>query len=75
MHQLPVSLNGEGLKKGTKVGEGAFREVAAYLVDHLKSRPWSSGNMETGFASVPPLVTMKCLNGEFNHLGGYDWGF
>ncbi|MCI89661.1 phosphatidylinositol 4-kinase gamma 4-like, partial [Trifolium medium] len=26
---LPLSLDGEGLKKGTRVGQGAFREVAA----------------------------------------------
>ncbi|KAF7826184.1 phosphatidylinositol 4-kinase gamma 4-like [Senna tora] len=31
---LPMSLDGEGLKKGTKVGQGAFREVAAYILDH-----------------------------------------
>ena len=34
-------LNGEGLRKGTRVGEGASREVAAYLLDH------------GGFAGVP----------------------
>ena len=33
-HGLPLSLDGEGLKKGTRVGEGALREVAAYLLDH-----------------------------------------
>ena len=33
---LPLSLDGEGLKKGTRVGEGAFREVAAYILDHPK---------------------------------------
>ncbi|CAI7856723.1 unnamed protein product [Closterium sp. NIES-53] len=31
---MPPSLTGEGLKRGTRVGEGAFREVAAYLLDH-----------------------------------------
>ncbi|CAI9289017.1 unnamed protein product [Lactuca saligna] len=31
---LPVTSNGEGLKSGTKVGEGALREVAAYILDH-----------------------------------------
>ncbi|KVH90006.1 phosphatidylinositol 4-kinase gamma 4-like [Cynara cardunculus var. scolymus] len=71
---LPVSSNGEGLKRGTKVGEGAFREVAAYLLDHPKSGPRTSGDMETGFAGVPPTVMVKCLNGEFNHLGDYDGG-
>ncbi|MBA0583843.1 hypothetical protein Gorai_014687, partial [Gossypium raimondii] len=33
---LPASINGEGLKKGTRVGEGAVREVAAYILDHPK---------------------------------------
>jgi len=36
-----VSETGEGLRKGTRVGEGAAREVAAYLLDHQ------------GFAGVP----------------------
>jgi len=35
------SQNGEGMRKGTKAGEGAAREVAAYLLDH------------GGFAGVP----------------------
>lgn len=35
------NASGEGLRKGTRVGEGASREVAAYLLDH------------DGFASVP----------------------
>nr|KYP71936.1 hypothetical protein KK1_011216 [Cajanus cajan] len=37
---LPLSIDGEGLKKGTRVGQGAFREVAAYVLDHpLKLTP------------------------------------
>ena len=36
---LPLSKTGEGLKKGTKVGEGALREVAAYILDHPLSGP------------------------------------
>lgn len=66
---LPMSENGEGLKKGTKVGEGAFREVAAYLLDHPKTRrrcPTFYGIAE-GFAGVPPTVMVKCLNTGFNH--------
>ena len=31
---LPLSVDGEGLKRGTLVGEGALREVAEYLLDH-----------------------------------------
>ncbi|KAK1436127.1 hypothetical protein QVD17_01903 [Tagetes erecta] len=71
---LPVSLNGEGLKRGTKVGEGAYREVAAYILDHPKSGPRICGDTEMGFAGVPPTVMAKCLNGEFNHPEGYDGG-
>ncbi|KAM0046266.1 putative 1-phosphatidylinositol 4-kinase [Helianthus debilis subsp. tardiflorus] len=71
---LPVSKNGEGLKRGTKVGEGALREVAAYILDHPKGGPRGSGDTETGFAGVPPTVMAKCLNGEFNHPKGYDGG-
>ncbi|PON36476.1 Phosphatidylinositol 3-kinase, Vps34 type [Parasponia andersonii] len=60
---LPLSLDGEGLKKGTRVGEGALREVAAYFLDHPKS-----GDDE-GFAGVPPTFLVKCLHKEFNHPG------
>lgn len=67
---LPVTSNGEGLKRGTKVGEGALREVAAYILDH----PRKPGDMETGFAGVPPTIMAKCLNEEFNHPKGYDGG-
>ncbi|CAI5981353.1 unnamed protein product [Closterium sp. NIES-65] len=45
---MPPSLTGKGLKRGTRVGEGAFREVAAYLLDH----PLREGDAE-GFAGVP----------------------
>ncbi|RVW88956.1 Phosphatidylinositol 4-kinase gamma 2 [Vitis vinifera] len=38
-HGLPLSMDGEGLKKGTRVGEGALREVAAYILDHPRSGP------------------------------------
>ncbi|KAK9050574.1 hypothetical protein SSX86_001441 [Deinandra increscens subsp. villosa] len=71
---LPVSSNGEGLKRGTKVGEGAFREVAAYILDHPNSGPRAFGDTEMGFAGVPPTVMAKCLNGELNHPEGYDGG-
>ncbi|XP_071698852.1 phosphatidylinositol 4-kinase gamma 2-like [Rutidosis leptorrhynchoides] len=71
---LPVSLNGEGLKRGTKVGEGALREVAAYLLDHPRSGRRVSDDAEMGFAGVPPTIMGKCLNGEFNHPKGYDGG-
>ncbi|CAL0312578.1 unnamed protein product [Lupinus luteus] len=68
---LPCSTNGEGLKRGTKVGEGALREVVAYLLDH----PTSGSRLRTGeaigFAGVPPTVMVQCLHEEFNHPNGY----
>ncbi|XP_024996987.1 phosphatidylinositol 4-kinase gamma 3-like [Cynara cardunculus var. scolymus] len=72
---LPPSTDGEGLKRGTKVGEGALREVAAYILDHPRTGPRSiDGEPETGFAGVPPTIMAKCLNSEFNHPHGYDGG-
>ncbi|KAK4748407.1 hypothetical protein SAY87_014993 [Trapa incisa] len=66
-HGLPLSLDGEGLKKGTRVGEGAFREVSAYLLDHPKRgrRPLFGG--AKGFAGVPPTVMVQCLHPAFHH--------
>ncbi|EXB62172.1 putative phosphatidylinositol 4-kinase type 2-beta [Morus notabilis] len=66
---LPVSLDGEGLKKGTRVGEGALREVAAYLLDHPKSGRRAFIGDEEGFAGVPPTFLVKCLHKGFNHPG------
>ncbi|KAL6132151.1 hypothetical protein ACLB2K_070522 [Fragaria x ananassa] len=68
---LPLSLNGEGLKKGTRVGEGALREVAAYILDHPMTGPRTFYNEEKGFAGVPPTVMVKCLHNGFNHPEGY----
>lgn len=45
---LGVKPSGEGLKKGVKPGEGAVREVAAYLLDH------------DHFAGVPPTMLVCC---------------
>ncbi|KAF3432821.1 hypothetical protein FNV43_RR23923 [Rhamnella rubrinervis] len=69
---LPLSLDGEGLKKGTRVGEGALREVAAYILDHPRSGPRTICNEEKGFAGVPPTVMIKCLHQGFNHPEGYE---
>jgi hypothetical protein len=66
---LPYSLDGEGLKKGTRVGEGAFREVAAYILDHPKGGRHPLFGDEKGFAGVPPTFMVKCLHREFNHPG------
>ncbi|XP_057531343.1 phosphatidylinositol 4-kinase gamma 4-like [Amaranthus tricolor] len=66
-HGLPLSSDGEGLKRGTRVGHGAFREVAAYLLDHpLKGRRDVTGEA-LGFAGVPPTYLVSCLHGGFNH--------
>jgi hypothetical protein len=45
---LSVSPSGEGLRKGTRAGEGAVREVAAYLLDHGR------------FSGVPPTALVTC---------------
>ncbi|KAH6805093.1 phosphoinositide 4-kinase gamma 4 [Perilla frutescens var. frutescens] len=70
---LPPSTNGEGLKRGTRVGEGAWREVAAYILDHpYEGRPQSLFRPETGFAGVPPTMMVHCLHRGFNHPKGFD---
>jgi len=69
---LPVSSNGEGLKRGTKVGEGALREVAAYILDHPRSGPRSLSGEAMGFAGVPPTTMVRCLHKGFNHPEGYE---
>ncbi|XP_019417365.1 PREDICTED: phosphatidylinositol 4-kinase gamma 3-like [Lupinus angustifolius] len=69
---LPVSVDGEGLKKGTRVGQGALREVAAYILDHPRKGPRLCHDKELqGFAGVPPTVMVKCLHEGFHHPGGY----
>ncbi|KAJ0797486.1 putative 1-phosphatidylinositol 4-kinase [Helianthus annuus] len=67
---LPVSEDGEGLKKGTTVGEGAFREVAAYLLDHPKGGRRSFSGEQMGFSGVPPTFLATCLHKGFNHPNG-----
>ncbi|KAF5743454.1 hypothetical protein HS088_TW08G00037 [Tripterygium wilfordii] len=69
---LPLTKDGEGLKRGTQVGEGAFREVAAYILDHPRGGRHSFYNGEKGFAGVPPTVMVKCLHRGFNHPEGYE---
>ncbi|TVT98993.1 hypothetical protein EJB05_52589 [Eragrostis curvula] len=64
---LPVSSTGEGLKKGTRVGEGAFREVAAYLLDHPLGgrRSFAGHGAAAGFAGVPPTALVRCMDRSF----------
>ncbi|XP_073315726.1 phosphatidylinositol 4-kinase gamma 4-like [Primulina huaijiensis] len=67
---LPLSSNGEGMKKGTRVGEGALREVAAYILDHPRGGPRTIYGDEKGFAGVPPTVMVKCRHTAFNYSKG-----
>lgn len=69
---LPISVDGEGLKKGTRVEQGALREVAAYILDHPRKGLRSHrNNEEQGFAGVPPTVMVKCMHEGFHHPEGY----
>ncbi|CAN8252166.1 unnamed protein product [Cochlearia groenlandica] len=72
-HGMPVSVDGEGLKKGTHVGEGAFREVAAYILDYPITGPQTFPHDQTGFSGVPPTTMVKCLHKDFNHPNGYSF--
>ncbi|KAL6879659.1 hypothetical protein ACP4OV_012318 [Aristida adscensionis] len=56
---LPLSTDGEGMKRGTIVGEGALREVAAYILDHPIDR--KSGH-SVGFSGVPPTALVRSLH-------------
>ncbi|CAO2821312.1 unnamed protein product [Amaranthus hypochondriacus] len=69
---LPESTNGEGLKKGTQVGGGALREVAAYILDHPRASPRSLYHSEVGFAGIPPTALVKCLHEGFYYPNGYE---
>lgn len=69
---LPLSTNGEGLKRGTRVGEGALREVAAYILDHPVSGRRSFSGIDVGFSGVPPTFMVQCLHEGFNHPEGYE---
>lgn len=73
-HKLPVSKDGEGLKRGTRVGEGALREVVAYVLDHPKSGPRLLSGEIMGFAGVPPTCMVRCLHKGFNHPEGFGFG-
>ncbi|KAF8092285.1 hypothetical protein N665_0418s0020 [Sinapis alba] len=60
---LPLSADGQGLKRGTRVGEGAIREVAAYLLDHPR-------NGLMGFAGVPPTAMVRSFHNVYNNPKG-----
>ncbi|KAL7199928.1 hypothetical protein ACSBR2_022105 [Camellia fascicularis] len=63
-------VDGKGLKKRTGVGEGALREVAAYVLDHPKNGRRFICGEDKGFAGVPPTMMAKCLHNGFNHPDG-----
>ncbi|KAK6935533.1 Ubiquitin-like domain [Dillenia turbinata] len=69
---LPMSPNSEGLKKGTRVGEGAIREVAAYILDHPRSGRRHLTSEKIGFAGVPPTAMVQCLHKGFNYPEGFE---
>lgn len=71
---LPESPNGEGLKRGTRVGEGALREVAAYILDHPKNGHRSLNGEVMGFAGVPPTAMVRCLHEGFSYPDGFECG-
>ncbi|KAH0975029.1 hypothetical protein GBA52_016928 [Prunus armeniaca] len=71
-HGVAVSPDGEGLKRGTRVGEGALREVAAYILDHPKGGPRNLSSEAIGFSGVPPTVLVRCLHKGFNYSKGYE---
>ena len=67
-----MSLDGEGLKKGTRVGEGAFREVAAYILDHPKGGHRSLFGEGKGFAQLlgfPLLLWSNACTEDLTILG------
>ena len=57
---LPLSTDGEGMKRGTIVGEGAFREVAAYILDHPVGDHISGHTV--GFSGVPPTTLVRSIH-------------
>jgi hypothetical protein len=68
----------EGLKKGTRSGEGALREVAAYILDHPMFGPRAQTRKDVarrgveGFAGVPPTFMAKCYHEAFHYSSAED---
>ncbi|KAK8455509.1 hypothetical protein SEVIR_4G126600v4 [Setaria viridis] len=57
---LPLSTDGEGMKRGTIVGEGALREVAAYILDHPVDD--CKSGQSVGFSGVPPTTLVRSIH-------------
>lgn len=83
MDEEPMSVNnprgfsrsnhGEGLRRGTRSGEGGIREVAAYVLDH-PAGPRRSRTKENlakreagGFSGVPPTTLVRCYHEAFHY--------
>lgn len=56
------SPDGGGLRKGVRPGEGATREIIAYMLDH------------GGFSGVPPtaMVSLKGMDGDAAKVGSFQ---
>jgi hypothetical protein len=78
-----ASSHGEGLRKGSRSGEGALREVAAFLLDHPPSLSESESPGGTisktrskleieGFSGVPPTTMIECYHSSF-HYASDSW--
>ncbi|KAI5078239.1 hypothetical protein GOP47_0006650 [Adiantum capillus-veneris] len=83
MDEEPMSVNnprgfsrtnhGEGLRKGTRSGEGALREVVAFVLDHPAGSVKSRTKEELakrgagGFAGVPPTTLVRCYHEAFHY--------
>jgi hypothetical protein len=97
MDEEPMALNnprgfaaashGEGLRRGSRSGEGALREVAAFLLDHPPSPSPSPSPAESpggiisktrskleieGFSGVPPTTMIECSHSSF-HYASDSW--
>lgn len=64
---LPVSTTGEGLKAGTRVGEGAMREVAAYVLDYpFEQLEKGDQSLDPGFSGVPLTMMVEIAHDSFH---------
>ncbi|KAL3689676.1 hypothetical protein R1sor_015985 [Riccia sorocarpa] len=73
---IASSVSSEGLKRGIRVGEGALREVAAYVLDHPATGPSRGAKTmnEEGFANVPPTMMVRASHKAFNNSRGDKMG-
>ncbi|MCO5594939.1 hypothetical protein L7F22_048974 [Adiantum nelumboides] len=83
MDEEPMSVNnprgfsrsnrGEGFRRGTRSGEGAIREVAAFVLDHPagnakgRTKEDLAKRERGGFAGVPPTTLVRCYHEAFHY--------